>query len=752
MKILKSWLKDYIDVKLTDSEIAEKLNISGTEVESVTSSLDSNVVVAEIKDIKKHPNADRLRIATVFDGKSDLTVVCGAPNIEIGQKVPLAKLGARLGDIEIKKTEIRGVESEGMICAEDELGLGDDHSGIIVLPKEYKIGKPLNEYMESDTVFDLEITPNRGDCLSHIGIAREIAALTCESISKAPISLDMNSTNIKDKISIKISDKKLCPQYMARSIEGVKVGVSPDWLKKRLESLGLKPINNIVDVTNFIMYDLGQPLHAFDADKIDSKEIIVRKNKPNEKIETLDGIERAIKDAILITDKDKAIAIAGVMGGKNSEISEQTTRVIIESAEFDRKNIRKTVKELGLVTEASYRFERGIDSGSVEYALNKAAKMMQELAGGRILSGIVREEEKTQNKTLEIEYEKINNLTGLDLSVSEINRILNSLGFEIKNNICVVPFWRHDIEIWQDLAEEVARIYGYNKITPLALHEVKAPKKSTYYYKEKLKDALVEAGFVETINYPYLSEAGIKAANLKTKDLLEIANPIQPENKYLRNSLIPGLLKSIAKNPSFDPVLFFEIGKVFSGKNENNNLAIVSTGKNAKIEIEMVIEDICSKFKINKKYFSIKELSGDELQKFKIKKLVAYTTELNLDSLISSIKVSGDELELKLSQKRINYRTVSKFPAVTRDLAFIVDKKVESAEVEGVIGETSELIARVELFDEFASDKFGANKKNVAFHIYLQHPERTMVDKEADDIIQSVIKNIEGKFKASLRK
>ena len=752
MKILKSWLKDYIDIKLTDSELADKLNISGTEVESVTSFLDSNVVVAEIKDIKKHPNADRLRIATVSDGKSDLTVVCGAPNIEVGQKVPLAKLGAKLGDIEIKKTEIRGVESEGMICAEDELGLGDDHSGIIVLPNEYKIGKPLKEYVESDTVFELEITPNRGDCLSHIGIAREAAALTGGSISKTPVSLDMNSANIKDKISVKISDKKSCPQYMARLIEDVKVGPSPDWLKKRLESLGLKPINNIVDVTNFIMYDLGQPLHAFDVDKIDGKEIIIRKNKPNEKVKTLDGVERIIKDAILITDKNKAIAIAGVMGGSNSEISEETTRVVIESAEFNRKNIRKTVKELGLATEASYRFERGIDSGSVEYALNKAAKIVQELAGGRILSGIAKEEEKKQNKTLETEYEKINNLTGLDLSVSEINRILNSLGFEIKGNLCIVPFWRHDIEIWQDLAEEVARIYGYNKIVPLALQEVKAPKKSTYYYKEVVKDILAEEGFVEAINYPYLSEDGIKAANLKTKDLLEIANPIQPENKYLRNSLIPGLLKSIAKNPSFDPVLFFEIGKVFFGKNENNNLAIVSAGKNAKIEIEKVVESICAKFKINKKYFSIKELTSSELQKFKIKKPVVYTTELNLDSLISSIKVSGEELELRLNRKRIDYRPVSKFPAITRDLAFIVDKKVEASEVEEVIGETSELIARVELFDEFASDKFGANKKNIAFHIYLQHPERTMIDKEADNIIQSVIKNIEGKFKASLRK
>ncbi len=752
MKILKSWLKDHIDLCLSDKELIEKLNISGTEVESFCSTLDEKVVVGEIKEVEKHPNADRLRIAKVFNGKNELTIVCGAPNIEVGQKVPLAKVGAKLGGIEIKETEIRGALSEGMLCSEDELGSGEDHEGIKILPNEYEVGKPLNHYVESDTVFELEITPNRGDCLSHIGIAREIAALTNSSVSKTPIALDMNSANIKEHLSVKINDKKICPSYMARMVQGVKVGPSPSWLKERLVKLGIKPINNIVDITNFIMLDLGQPLHAFDAGKIEGKEIIVRKSNPNEKIKTLDGILRPVKDAILIADKKKAIAVAGVMGGQNSEISENTTSIILESAEFNRKNIRKTVKDLGLVTEASYRFERGIDSGGVEYALNKAAKMIQEAAEGRILSGIAKAGEKTGNQKLKIEYNKIKNMIGLDLAESEINHILKSLGFEIKGNECIVPAWRHDIEIWQDLAEEVARVYGYSKIKQIPLQEAKPAKKSPYYYKEALKDILKDAGFTETINYPYLSEAEVKSANLKVKDLLEIVNPIQPENKYLRNSLAPGLLKSIAKNSSVDPVLLFELGKTFFKKTESSNIAIAASGKGSKEAIGDAVDRIEDKLKINRRYLSVREVPLEDLKKFKIRKPSAHMLEIMVDELLPKMKFKPEDLILKSNKKQVSYKTVSKFPSVTRDLAFIVDREINSIEVEDAIVSTSGLISRVELFDEFASNKFGANKKNIAYHIYLQHPEKTMTDKEADGIIKDIVSKIEEKYKAELRK
>ena len=749
MKVLLSWLKDYVDFNLSAVELADKLNVTGTEVDSVTSALDEKVIVAKILKIEKHPNADRLQIATVFDGKKELTVVCGAPNIYEGQIAPLAQVGAKLQDFEIKKSAIRGVESEGMLCAQDELGLGDDHSGIIDLPKDYEIGKSYSEYLSSDAVFELEITPNRGDCLSHIGIAREIAAFCDKQLSKKPISLPMSGANINDILSIEIADKELCPQYMARVLQGVKVAPSPKWLQDRLVAIGQKPINNIVDATNYIMFDLGQPLHAFDADKIEGKKIIVRKSKQGEKITSLDGTERALKGDLVISDERKAIAIAGIMGGRNSEVTDTTTSIILESAEFNRKSIRKSKKELGMPSEASYRFERGIDSGSVEYALNKAAHLINEIAGGRVLSGIAKEGERPDHKTLKIEYSKINKLAGLELPDQEINHYLKNLGFEIDNGTATVPLWRHDIELWQDLTEEVARLNGYDKITPIPVPKTTSPKKSDFYYKEAIKNVLIANGFVEALNYPYLSEKDIKNLNLPKFELIEIANPIQPEYQYLRNSLAGGLLKSVAKNPSFDQVSLFEIGHVFKGNKEETHLGIITAGKNAKESIKKTILALKNIITAKANQWEPKEVSKDELNMYKIRKGQAYYVELSLSEV--KVNIKEEDLALVLPKEKATYRPVSRFPSVTRDLAFIVDKGVKSDQIKESIYAISELINRVELFDEFASDKLGKDKKNLAYHIYLQKMDRTMTDKEADEVISATIKKIELEFKAKLR-
>lgn len=741
MKILLSWLKDYIDLDLSTSLLVEKLNLTGTEVESVTEALDERVIVAKIKKINKHPNADRLQIATVFDGEKNLTVVCGANNIHEGQIAPLAQIGAKLGDVEIKRSEIRGVESEGMLCAQDELGLGDDHSGIIDLPKDYEVGKTLNYYMSKDATLELEITPNRGDCLSHVGVAREIAAFTDQVLVKKPVSLPMSSTNVKDALTVEIEDLALCPQYMARVIEGVKIAPSPQWLCDRLIAIGQKPINNIVDATNYIMYDLGQPLHAFDAEKIENKKIIVRSAKARESIVTLDGAERKLNGALVIADAKKPIAIAGIMGGKNSEVTEGTTKIILESAEFDRKSIRKSKKDLDLTTEASYRFERGIDSGGVEYALNKAVALIKEIAGGAILSGIASDGKRPGASKVKIEYKKINNLCDLELGEAEINKFLKNVGFAIEKDEAIVPLWRHDIEAWQDLTEEVARLYGYNKIDPIPVPQSALPKKSDFYCKEALKNVLINFGFSEVINYPYLSETDVKKLKLDDKKLLEIASPIQPENKYLRQSLMPGLLKSIAKNPSFDQVFIFEIGRVFNQGKESTHLAIAAAGRNAKEAAE----------KINASGIGIKmaELAKDILNAYKIRKPVVYFVEVDLSGIM--LKFTEKELYLSGSKKKIIYHPVSKFPSVTRDLAFIVNKSIKTELIEQEISIISDSINRVELFDEFASDKLGVGNKNIAYHIYLQKMERTMTDVEAELIVKEIIKKIEKQFKAKLR-
>lgn len=750
MKISKNWLKDYIEFDYSDSELSDILTFSGTLVESFNSGLDPRVLVVKISAIVPHPNADRLRLATVQIGEKEITVVCGAPNIEVGQKVPLAQIGTKLGEVEIKEVEIRGVKSLGMLCSEKELGLGEDHTGIKILPDNYEIGKPLSEYLGQDTIFDLEITQNRGDCLSHIGVSRELSAST---------SIPMkNNENIKfkclnqDKFKVEIKNPENCYRYFAAKISGVTIKPSPDWLQKRLLSMDTKPISNIVDITNYILYGLGQPLHAFDANKIVGNSIIVRNAIEGEFITTLEGTERKLdSDMLMISDSEKSVAIGGVMGGLNSEIDSDTCDIILESAEFDRVNIRRTSKNLKLVTEASYRFERGVNPIGVEFALDQAISMITKIAGGKLEFKVQTIAKDYKNLIIEIEYKKINDLIGINIDNKTIDEILIKLGFEVKNGIAIPPSWRHDITLWQDLAEEVSRIYGFNKIEHQSVPKTEKPARSSYFVKERIKDILVDSGFCETYTYSFLSDEDLKVLGLHSEDLIEVANPIQSENKYLRKSLKPGLLRAVAKNPTFDSILLFEIGNVFTKENESSHLAFVASGKNAKKNIENALNNLSMGLNIDLVDFKLEELNRDDLTRFKIKKPVSYLVEINLSSLLRKINISEDKLALKIYDKAIHYRPISKYPSVPRDLAFIVDKTIKSEQIIDEIYSQSELINRVELFDEFESDKLGTGKKNLAFHLDLQHLDKTLKDAEADQIINKVISTIENKFSAKLR-
>lgn len=749
MKVLRSWLEKCIEIPYSDEELSDKLSLSGTSVEAVEKGIDPNVVVVEIRNITPHPQADRLQLASVFDGTEELTVVCGAPNIKVGQKVPLARIGANLPAGKIEKAVIRGVESFGMLCASDELGLGDDHSGIFILPKDYILGLPLSSQLHKDTIFDLEITPNRGDCLSHIGVAREIAALTNTVVKQKPVEIKSTSKKISELLSISIENEGLCSQYQARMIENITVKESPKWLRDALIAIGTKPINNIVDVTNYIMYDLGQPLHAFDYNKIEGHSINVRAAAMNEEIVTLDQVKRKLEaDTLVIADSNKPIAIAGVMGGLNSEINQSTKTIVLEAAEFDSRSIRKTAKKLNLQSEASYRFERGIDSGNIEYALNYAAVLITEVAGGNILSGITRSGSKSSRPEITINAKSISKLLGLSLSQEEISHILRLLGFQIKDAKCIPPYWRHDIERWQDLAEEIGRISGYDKITPISVTKTKQPIQSNYFFTELVKDILSDNGFTEVINYSFLSLEDTKVAELPSSHLLEVANPIQPENKYLRNSLIPGLLKTIAKNSAFDPILIFEIGHIYSGKNEIKMLGIAAAGKNIKSSLDSVIKLLSSKAGID----GIKtiEIGQEKLGKFKIRKPIVSVLEIALDNFAGKF-LKKNRIRLHPNSNTVCYRPISKYPSVTRDLAFILDSTIAANKVKSTIFHISDTIIRVELFDEFVSDKFGAGKKNLAFHLSLQHTDKTLTDKEADEIIKCVVVAVEKQHKAKLR-
>jgi len=750
MKISYKWLQDYIKLDKSAQEIADALTLVSFPVESIESKIDDKIIIAEIKEIKPHPNADRLRIAMVDNGKEIVQIVCGANNIEVGQYVPLAQIGAKIGEMTISKVDLRGVESSGMLCSDRELGLSDDHAGIKILPKDYELGKPLSQYLNSDAVLDVEITPNRGDCLSHIGVARELSAILDMKYSLPEIKNDYSKLKSND-LEVIVENKELCPQYFALKINNVEVKESPEWLKEKLLSIGHHPINNIVDVTNLVMQELGQPPHAFDADKVKDQKIIVREAGEMEKVTTLNGKEyRLPKESLLITDENGPIAIAGIMGGKNSEIDSSTKNIIIESAEFNRKSVRKTSKALGLSTDASYRFERGIDRGSLETAIKRAGDLIVEIASGELKS-IFKSIVKTESKKINIEYKKINNLLGTSIDEAEINRILQSLGFEVSDDKTTIPLWRHDIFTWEDLAEEVGRIYGYGKINHLEVDKTEQPKKSEYYQKEHIKDLLVESGFTESYNYVFLSEQDISSAKLKSEDLLEVANPLQKENKYLRSSLIPGLLRNVAKNPSFDQNFFFEIGNVFSKEKEVNKLGIVASGRDAKNIIENVISNLSEKCDFDKKDMIISELKRDELLNHKIKKPIVYVLEIETKGLTKNMKVSDKGLDLIISDKNIHYTSVSQFPPAARDLSFVVDNAVKSSDIQSTISESDSHIFLVELFDEFSSDKFGKNKKNVAYHIWMQKMNKAMTDDQANEITKKIVEKIKNKFSGELR-
>jgi len=798
MKISLQWLIDYVDLKdISINEIIDKITFAGLEVEEVVVQSDkyNNMVVGLVKEVKKHPNADKLSLCVVSDGESDYSVVCGAQNVAQDQKIAFAKVGSIIpsNGMKLEKVKIRGEVSTGMICSEFELELGDNHEGILVLDEKLKIGTPLADALGADDVIlEVAITPNRCDALSHIGIARDLAAIFNRKIKFPEIQINESKKKSEDFAKVFIEDSVNCPRYVGKVVLGVKILESPDWLKKKLKSIGLRPINNVVDVTNFVLHEIGQPLHAFDLDKLHDNKIVVKGANESEKFSTLDSKDRELTSTdLMICDGEKSVAIAGIMGGENSEVTFTTKNILIESAFFNPSSIRRTAKRLGLSTDASYRFERGTDYDITAWAARRAAQLIQMTSGGEILYGeIDAYPNKIEKRKTILRFSRLMKVLGYSIPESTVENILTNLGFEIisKNNEqieLVIPSFRHDIEREIDIIEEVARIYGFEKIPNVQKISVTLEEKvDQSYFCDNLKNAMNSLSFYELVTNSLLNET----ISEKFGKPIKMLNPQSSEMSHLRTSLLPGMLQAISNNIKVNEknLRFFEIGKVFElihekeiesfeDFKESEILLIAITGY--EIQSEWYEKDIASDFfglkgnvyaLLNKSFPSIKfELTYNinhvnYEEAFTImhnNKIIGYGGKVKMSVAnlfdvsqeIFACEINIDELK-KIEQPDRKFKDLLKFPKMVRDLAFVLDTEVESDKVIEVIKTaSSNLLHQIKLFDIFQSDSLGKDKKSLAFQLEYFDETRTLKEDEVDKDFRNAIKEVEKTFKAQLR-
>jgi len=800
VKVSLRWLKEYVDISTPLEELCERLTMAGLEVGGVEVIGGSwnNIVIGKIIDVSAHPNADRLRLVTVDLGKQRSTVVCGAPNVIVGDKVVFASVGAQLIDghsgetMQLKPAKIRGVLSEGMICSEKELGISDSHEGIMVLSSEATIGTPLAEYL-GDTILDMDITPNRPDCLSVIGIAREIAALTGSKLNIAEVNYPELERAIDSSVSVEIVEPDLCPRYCASLLTEIKVDESPQWLQRRLLACGMRPINSIVDVTNYVMLEYGQPLHAFDYNEIRGKKIIVRRAQSGEIITTLDGVGRTLNpNMLMIADKERAIAIAGIMGGADTEVTENTTSILIESANFNQAVIHRGSIAMRLSSEASIRFEKGLSRDLPLIALKRATQLMAELAGGKVAKGIIDVYPgKQRSESISLPVADIKRLLGVELDVSEIAKTLELLGFscgqtESNSKVHVeVPWWRTDVTCAADLAEEVARIIGYDSI-PTTMLSSQLPRHEPVpmlSLKRQLRNILVSCGFQEVLTYSLTSLEMLSRLSPEPRLIgpapMKVANPMSREQEYLRTSLRAGILSVLARNERCqeNDIRLFEIGKVFLPlekdlPQEKEILCAVLSGSHRKLSwrskeepidffvAKGVVEAILSQFGLDA---SFEKGEDESLCPGRVASVVVGGENLGVVGEIHP-KVSGAfelsdavyliEIDLdKLSSFMVTlekYQPIPRYPSTSRDIALLVDEQVTYQQICDIIQNYS-LVNSVALFDLYVGEQVPAGKKSLAFRVIYQSPTHTLTDNEVDKVQQQIIDKLQRDLRASLR-
>ncbi|WP_457551616.1 phenylalanine--tRNA ligase subunit beta [Desulfobacula sp.] len=810
MKVSLSWLKEYIPVDLDPSVISEKLTMAGLEVDFVEERYDylDYIVVARIDAVKQHPNADKLSVCMVDTGQEELLqIVCGAPNVREGMFVPCALPGAVLpGDMKIKKGKLRGEVSQGMLCSAAELKLNTDASGIMDLDGDFTPGTPLEQALKiSDTVFEIDLTPNRPDCLSYIGVAREVGAFLDpkQTVRLPDYTLPedkIGKKSIHEYAKVQIIDPDLCPRYSAGLLFDVKIGPSPFWLQEKLESIGLTPINNVVDITNFVMMETGQPLHAFDFDEVAKSEIIVRRAGHDTQFKTLDSKDHKLEpDMLMICDGERPVGLAGVMGGENSEILDTTTRVLVESAYFNPVSIRKTAKKTGIATDASHRFERGGDPDGTMNALKRAVSLIAQLCDATIAKEFIDEyPQKVISHTIDLNIEALNVRLGTSLSLDAIGEILSSVEFDVKkineSHLKVtVPFFRVDVKRPEDLSEEVARLWGYNNIKT-SYPAVPAKGRlldQKVVLRDKIRQIMTGFSFFEIINYNFINENFCDSLILSDDDerrkIETILNPISDQMSVLRSSLIPGLLETMKRNISqqTDTLNFFEIGNVFfatqkgSLPKEREMIAGLITGnrsdqswysKKNKVDffdLKGVIESFFEALMIkNLRFEKIRDnacpyyqkgyaalvKSGDTLVGAlgKIDEKVLKNYGLKQDAFVFDFgfKVVQDMLPCTVTAQLL-----PRFPAISRDITIIVDRSIPV----GAILEQAQrfakkefLIEKIFLFDAFEGSPLPEGKKSLSFRVVYRSANKTLKEKNIKKLHLNISKSIIDLFNADL--
>ena len=813
MKISYNWLKDYLECGLTPEEVAEALTSIGLEVDGVEQVEEipgglAGVIVAEVVECVEHPDSDHLHVTKLNTGDAELLqVVCGAPNVAAGQKVLLATVGTVLGeDFKIKKSKLRGVESFGMICAEDELGIGESHDGIMVLDPDAVVGTPAKDYLglATDAVIEIGLTANRVDAASHIGVARDLYAYLKHN--NIPCSFNVPDVSAfaegeGEAIPVEVTAADGSPRYTGTTIKGVKVAPSPEWLQKKLLSIGLRPINNIVDITNFVLHEIGQPLHAFDASKIIGGKVIVRRAEEGEKFVTLDGVERTLNEAdLMIANTEKAMCLAGVFGGEESGVTESTVDVFLESAYFNPVSIRKSSKRHGLKTDASFRYERGADPLVVDYAAKRAALLIQEIAGGTIV-GKVQEfyPEKIAKKVVELDYNRIEAFIGKKIGHDVIESLLENLAYEFLERheggaIVAVPSYMVDVYRECDIVEEILRVYGYNNIElPQAMRmSVNAPQKpEPEQVRKSISDFLAANGFVETMNNSLTkSEYYSKLKTFPEDKCVRILNPLSSDLNVMRQTLLLNGLEVIAYNINrqVTNIKTFEYGSVYSFNPEMDGKTLESyeehtcyslfmsgqpdkswrtdLGKGSYFQLKGYLELLLKRFGCDIYSLETDAAPADlfseglsyslpgtrqplavmgtiapaRLKQFGIKQPV-FAAEINWPALFALVK-----------RNKIKYKELPKFPEVRRDLALLLDESVSYADLrKSAFRVGKKLLKQVGLFDVYRGDKIAEGKKQYALSFVLQDLEKTLTDNDVERIMSKLLATFQNEFGATLR-